>query len=48
MPNAVFSVYLTDQEYINFLSKKKEIQTQVRELVKENVKEKEATKERGV
>lgn len=38
MPNTTISVYLTDDEYIEYVEKKEEINKLVKELVKKEVK----------
>ena len=37
MPNVNLTVYLSDEEYVNYISNKKEINEMARELVKKEV-----------
>jgi hypothetical protein len=39
MPNTMISIYLTDEEYVKYVPKKKEINGKVRLLIRENIKE---------
>lgn len=37
MPNVNLTVYLSDEEYVNYISQKKDINEKARSLVKEEV-----------
>ena len=37
MPNLTVAIYLTDKEYVKYVSHKNEIHTMVREMVKKNL-----------